>query len=139
MATCEARVGPSFTVEGDIEVTEPGKSSLVWVAYGYPERQDTERYVTLRFAYDDGKVLALLSNAMGRPLEHPEIKVEPRFHFKLVGSAAGMSLFVNDKPVFENVPTPEKFVKERHSQMAVGAATKSDKTRVKIHSLTVRS
>lgn len=139
MATCEARVGPSFTVEGDIEVTEPGKSSLVWVAYGYPERQDTERYVTLRFAYDDGKVLALLSNAMGRPLENPEIKVEPRFHFKLVGSAAGMSLFVNDKPVFENVPTPEKFVKERYSQMAVGAATKSDKTRVKIHSLTVRS
>ncbi|MGV3664427.1 MAG: hypothetical protein ACO1TE_29915 [Prosthecobacter sp.] len=138
MSTCEARVGPSFTVEGDIEVTEPGKASQVWLSYGYPERGEGERYITLRFAYEEGKTLALLSNGMGQPLEHPEIKVGPRFQFKLVGNVRGMSLHIDGKPAFENAPTPDKFVKERYSQIGLGAATKSDKTRVKVHALTVR-
>lgn len=138
MSTCEARVGPSFVVEGDIEVTDPDKSCQVWISYGYPEREDGERYVSLRFAYEDGKTFALLSSAMGPPLEHPEIQVEPRFHFRLAGNTSSMSLQIDGKPAFENVPPPKNYVKERYSQVSVGAATQSGKTRVKIHSLTLR-
>lgn len=138
MSTCEARVGSSFVVEGDIEVTELDKAAQVWISYGYPERGDGDRYVSLRFAFEDGKAHALLSSGMGQPLEHPEIKVEPRFHFKLAGNTSSLSLYIDDKPAFENIPPPKGFVKERYSQIAVGAATQSDKTRVKFHSLTVR-
>lgn len=136
--TCLARIGPSFTLEGEIEVTDPGKATQVWLSYGYPQRINEDRWVALRFAYDGQKTLALLSNGMNRPLEHPEIQVESRFKFKYVGSRSGISLYINDKPVFENAPVPQSFVAENQSQVGIGAATKSEKTRVKIHALTVK-
>ncbi|HAL72987.1 MAG TPA: hypothetical protein DCP71_14570, partial [Verrucomicrobiales bacterium] len=136
--TCLARVGPSFTLEGEMEITDPGEATQVWLSYGYPERTDKDRWIALRFAYDGKQTLALLSNGMGRPLEHPAITVESRFKFKFSGSTSGISLFVNDKPVFENAPVPEDFVEERYSQVGIGAATKSEKTRVKIHALSVK-
>ena len=136
--TCLARVGPSFTLEGEMEITDPGEATQVWLSYGYPERTDKDRWIALRFAYDGKQTLALLSNGMGRPLEHPAITVESRFKFKFSGSTSGISLFVNDKPVFENAPVPEDFVEERYSQIGIGAATKSEKTRVKIHALSVK-
>ena len=138
-STCLVRVGAAFTLEGDLEVTEPGEGVQIWFSHGYPERMDKERWIALRFAFDGKQTLALLSNGMGRPLEHPAIEVEPRFKFKLIGTKSGITLFVNDKPILENVPVPEDFVNERYSQIGFGAATKSEKTRVKIHALTVKS
>jgi tetratricopeptide (TPR) repeat protein len=138
MSTCQARIGSSFTAEGEIEVTEPGDACHVWLAYGYPERGDKDRWIALRFAYNNGKVYALLSNGMGQPLEQPEIKVESRFRFKFVANPTGVTLLVNDAPAFQNVPVPDDYVREQWGQIGVGAATKSDTTRVKIHSLTVK-
>lgn len=137
VTTCQARVGPSFTIEGEIEITDADGDTQVWISSGYPENRNKECWVALRFARHEGKTYALLSNGMNRPLEHPELAVESRFKFKYVGSSSGMSLYVNDKPVFENVPTPEDFVKERNSQIGIGAGTKSEKTRIKIHALSV--
>jgi hypothetical protein len=138
LSTCVARIGASFVAEGDLEVTDPGEACQVWLSYGYPERWGRERWIALRFAYAEGKTLALLSNRLGQPLEQPEIKVQPRFRFKLVANAGGMSLYVDNLPVFENVPVPDYFVRERWGQIGLGAATKSDQTRVKVHSLTVK-
>jgi hypothetical protein len=138
-STCQARIGPTWSAEGDIEVTEPGEGCQVWLAYGYPERNnDRTRWIALRFAYEKEKTAALLSNGLGEPLESPEIKLPPRFRFKLVATQQGLSLFVDDVPAFQNVPLPTAFVKERYSQFGLGAATQSDQTRVKVHSLTVK-
>jgi hypothetical protein len=136
-STCQARIGPSFTVEGELEITDPGENCEVWLAYGYPERRERTRWIAVRFAYDHGKTKAMLSNGLGEPLEEPEIKVQPRFKFKVVAGDQGMSLFVDNAPAFENVPLPTGFVKELFGQIGLGAATHSDQTRVKIHSLTV--
>jgi hypothetical protein len=138
MSTCQARVGPSFVVEGDVEITDPGENCEMWLAYGYPERMERVRWIAVRFAYDHGTTRALLSNGLGEPLENPEIKVPPRFQFKVVAGERGMSLFVDNVPAFESVPLPTGFVKELFGQIGLGAATQSDQTRVKVHSLTVK-
>jgi hypothetical protein len=138
LSTCQARIGASFVAEGDIEITDPGEACQVWLSYGYPERWGRERWIALRFAYAQGKTLALLSNRLGQPLEQPEIKVQPRFRFKLAANTQGVSLYVDGVPAFENVPVPDYFVRERWGQIGLGAATKSDQTRVKVHSLTVK-
>ncbi|MBK8091858.1 MAG: hypothetical protein IPK32_07715 [Verrucomicrobiaceae bacterium] len=132
---CEARIGPQFTLEGEVEVTDPGEATQCWFSYGYP---DTGRWVAIRFVYTEKEVRAMLSNRLGPALEQPKITVEPRFTFKLTSSTSGMSLWVNDKPVFENAPTPPGYVKEQWSHVGIGAGTHSEKTRVRIHKLSVR-
>lgn len=134
----EVRVGETFTLEGEVEVTDPGDAAQVWFSYGYPERTDKERWIALRFAFDGKKTVALLSNGMGSALEHPQIEVQPRFKFSMSASPSGISLQVDGKTVMDNVPVPDDYVKERYSQIGVGAATRSEKTRVKIHSLIVK-
>lgn len=138
VTTNEARVGDTFTVEGEIEVTDPGEGAQVWIAHGYPERTDKDRWIAVRFAFNTKEAVALLSNGMGAPLEHPAIQVQPRFKFAIQSSPAGITLTVDGKPVFENVPAPEDYVKERYSQIGFGAATQSEKTRIRIHALSVK-
>lgn len=134
---CEARIGPNFTLEGEVEVTEPGEATHFWFAYGYPERGEG-RWIALRFNYDGKDVRALLSGGLGEALEQPKIDVQPRFTFRLTSTPSGMSLLINDKPVFENVPAPPGYVKEQYSQIGIGAYTGSERTRVHIHRLTVK-
>lgn len=133
--TCDARIGPSFTLEGDVEITDPGEATQLWFSYGYP---DTGRWVGLRFACNEKETRALLSNRLNEALEQPKIDVPSRFKFRLTSSTGGMTLYVDDKMIFENVPTPPGYVRERYSHIGIGAGTQSEKTRVRIHKLTVR-
>lgn len=135
--SCEARIGPVFTLEGDVEVTDPDKDTHLWFAYGYPER-GPGRWMALRFHYDGKETRALLSGGLNEALEEPKIEVQPRFKFRLVGTPSGVSLHINDKPVFENVPLPPGYVKEQYSQIGIGAYTASERTRVRIHQLMVK-
>jgi hypothetical protein len=135
--TCEARIGPHFTLEGEVEVTDPGDATQFWFAYGYPERGDG-RWIALRFQYDGKDTRALLSGGLGEALEQPKIDVQSRFSFRLSGMPSAMTLHVNDKVVFQNVPAPPGYVKEQYSQIGIGAYTGSERTRVRIHRLTVK-
>ncbi|MBL9133941.1 MAG: hypothetical protein JNG86_22200 [Verrucomicrobiaceae bacterium] len=135
---CEARIGPGFTLEGEVEVIDPGEATQVWFSYGYPERPEKDRWVALRFLFEKNGAHVLLSRGMGQPLESPKVDLTPKFRFKLESSLSGMTLHVNDKTAFENIPVPPGYVKEQYSQIGIGAFTQSERTRVRIRQLTVR-
>jgi hypothetical protein len=137
-STCEARVGSAFVVEGDVEISEPGPGYDFWLAYGYPENVARTRWIAVRFTNRGGRTVAMLSNGLGQPLEHKEIKAQPRFRFKLDANVNRLSLFVDDEPLFENVPAPTGYVREEWGHVGLGTMTMSDDTRVKVHALTVR-
>ena len=133
--TCEARIGSSFSVSGEIEVTEPGDETQVWIAHGYPDRGLSGRWIALRFHWEDGKTYALLSEQMEEPVEIRKIEVGSRFKFKLRCHLTGISLHVDDKPLIENTPIPPGYVKERYARLGIGSVCASERTRVRIHKL----
>lgn len=135
ITSCEARIGSKFTLDGEIEVTEPGDETQFWIAHGYPDRGLSGRWMALRFHWEGDKTYVMLSEQMEDPVEMQKIEIGPRFKFKLRCHPGGISLHVDDKPVLENTPIPPGYVKERYASIGIGAVCESERTRVRIHKL----
>ncbi len=135
--TCQARTGTTFTTEAELEIIEPNEPAQAWIALGFPEHDSDDRWIALRFAWAEGKTRAMLSNQFGAPLENHVLEVKNRFKFTLNASPNGLTLKVDDRPVFENVPVPDDYVNDDWSQLGIGAATKGGQTRIRLHALSI--
>jgi hypothetical protein len=136
--TCQARTGTHFTADIDLEVLDPGESSEAWIGLGFPEHHSGNRWIAVRIRWDGKTVNAILSNGLNAPLEIKKIDVGERFKLSITASPESISLQVGEKLVFDKLPMPDNYVDDSFSLIGIGAATKSDLSRVRIHSIRLR-
>ncbi|MEX2581348.1 MAG: hypothetical protein WD342_19985 [Verrucomicrobiales bacterium] len=136
LAYCESRVGPSFRMEGKIAIDDPDDDARIWIAFGYPQR-NTERWGAVSFVWEGGNTAVLLTNAMNVPEEMNELGFGDSAEFKLQVGADGITLEVDGEIVWDNVPIPRKFVKERYARIGFCAILGSEKTRARFSNLSL--
>lgn len=128
-ATCESRIGPQFTMEGKLTIKNPAPGARLWVSFGYPEKHP-ERWGAVSFLWQKDQAGVQLSNAFNQPEEDDLVPLGDSCRFKLSVSTNGISLWIDDKQIWDNVPVPRKFVKEPHSKVGFGAILAAPETEV---------
>ena len=119
-ATCEAKVGLTFKIEGRVEMKNADAGVRAWISFGYPEWSNKERWSAVSFAKSKEGGAALLSNAMNTPEEVSEMDLPDAFDFRLKVNSSGVSLWIDDELIWDQVPLPRNVVKEGHGRVGVG-------------------
>ena len=135
-ATCDSRIGPRFKLTGTISTDNVGQGARTWISFGYPEEHN-ERWSAVSFVFQEGVTAVLLSNAFNRPEESNEIDSGPEHKFELDVSTTGITLKVNDKTVWDDLPIPRKFVKEQHSQIGFGCLIAGERSSIQFSDVTL--
>ncbi len=118
-STCDARLGSSFQLEGKISVKSAGKGIRAFISFGYPE-ENNDRWSAVSFVFEEESAAVLLSNTFNRPEETTEIPFKSSYEYQLDVAPSGITLTVDGEVLWNDVPVPRKFVKERYAQVGFG-------------------
>ncbi|MCB1232040.1 MAG: hypothetical protein KDN19_17355 [Verrucomicrobiae bacterium] len=138
-ATCEAKIGPDFQLEGKVKTENAAEGLRTWISFGYPEWSNKERWSTVSFVRQEDQGAVLLANALNTPEEVTEMKLPDEFEFRLQVSRKTISLWVDGKPVWDHVAVPSHFVQEGHSRVGLGGIFGSDRVGVQFEDLRLTS
>ncbi len=137
--TALARIGPIFTMTGEIEI-DPGTSeqASAFVAYGYPGANKWSDWASVRFQINKGEGIVSAGQSYARPRDSALAPIQERFTFELSVDKMMINLKINDSPVMTDVRQTKGVVTQFYSQLGLGISSDNPEASIRFTNVKLR-
>lgn len=137
--TALARIGPIFSMTGEIEI-DPGSSdqATAFVAYGYPGANKWSQWASIRFQLNKGEGIVSAGQSYARPRESALAPLQERFTFDLSVDKFMISVKINGEPVITDVRQSKGVITQFYSQLGLGISADAPDASIRFTNVELR-